>query len=306
MAIDQQGFTSPVVGALFVSFGEWLEREMDVKKAAARVHTYFDFFSQIDHLWGRIPSYGALLEYFHAGGLRRAEVPMRWLAEAHGVRASADAREAHSEQRRLDELLSQVTGHWENVLLTKYHRSLIAKLSQHDIELRSVRLATRSAVNFLNQAQLASGTLPSQRTLESFWRHSPGQVAAVTGFINFLNKTHNLKLDTRPNEQWLKAAKRHKSERELIDLFKSRHEVKDFEAKWIVKGLAYFHGIRRANRKALAFRPASFREVAGFEVDAAGSTLWVPSAESYGSTHVDAETLGKAASLIAGSGNRAR
>lgn len=306
LAIDQQGFASPEVGALFVSFGEWLEREMDVKKAAARVHTYFGFFSQIDHLWGRIPSYEALLEHFHAGGLRRAEVPMRWLVEAHGVRATADAREAHSEQRRLDELLSQVTGQWESDVLTKYHRALIAKLNQHDVQLRSVRLAIRSAVNFLNQVQLTGGALPTQRTLESFWRHWPGQVAAVTGFINFLNKTLNLKLDPRPNEKWLKAAKRHKSERELIDLFKNRYEVRDFEAKWIVKGLAYFHGIRRANRTSLDFRPASFREVAGFEVDFAGSTLWLPSAESYGSTHVDAETLGAATLLIAGSGDRAR
>jgi hypothetical protein len=96
-------------------------------------------------------------------------------------------------------MLSQVSGHWAKDLLAKYYRSLIAKLNQHDIELRSVRLSVRSAVNFLSHTKLASGALPDQRVLEAFWRHSPGQVAAVTGFINFLNKAHNLKLDPRPS-----------------------------------------------------------------------------------------------------------
>lgn len=283
LAIDRQGFRSPVMGPLFVSFGEWLQREMEVKKAAARVHVYFDFFSQVDTLWGRIPTYEALLEHFHAGGLRRAEVPMRWLRETYGVHASAAIREAHSERRRLDELLSQVSGHWAKDVLAKYHRSLIAKQSLHNIGLRSVRLSVRSAVNFLNHAKLASGALPDQRVLEAFWRQSPGQVAAVTGFINFLNKVHDLKLDPCPNERWLRAARHEKAERELIDLFKSRSEVEDFEGKWIVKGLAYFHGVRRANRKRLVYRLVSFQDVAGFEVEQGEGNLWVPSAASYAS-----------------------
>lgn len=285
LAIDRQGFRSPVMGPLFVSFGEWLQREMEVKKAAARVHVYFDFFSQVDALWGHIPTYEALLEHFHAGGLRRAEVPMRWLRETQGVHASATVREAHSEQRRLDELLSQVSGHWARDVLARYHHSLIAKQGLHDIKLRSIRLSVRAAVNFLNHAKLARGELPDQRVLEAFWRQSPGQVAAVTGFINFLNKVHNLKLDPRPNERWLKTAKHEKAERELIDLFKCRHEIEAFEAKWIVKGLAYFHGIRRANRKALVYRQATFHEVAGFDVELGDSSFWVPSADSYAVTH---------------------
>ncbi len=107
LAIDCQGFRSQVMGPLFGSFGEWLQREMEAKKAAARVHAYFDFFSQVDALWGRIPTYEILLEHFHASGLRKAEVPMRWLSEAHGIHARAPVREAHSERRRLGELLSR-------------------------------------------------------------------------------------------------------------------------------------------------------------------------------------------------------
>ncbi|WP_339430494.1 hypothetical protein, partial [Pseudomonas sp. EA_65y_Pfl2_P78] len=181
--------------------------------------------------------------------------------------------------------LSQVSGPWANDLLAKYHRYLIAKLNLQDIELRSVRLSIRSVVNLLNHAKLASGELPDQSVLEAFWRHSPGQVAAVTGFINFLNKTHNLKLNPRPSERWLKAARRVKAERELVDLFKDRQDVKDFEGKWIVKGLAYFHGIRRANRKSLIYQQASFHEVDGFDVEIGGNYLWIPSADSYTVTH---------------------
>lgn len=297
LEIDQNGFRSSLMGPLFLTFGEWLERTVGAKKAAGKIHHYFEFFSKIDGLWGSVPPYEMLLQHFHAEGLRRAQLPMRWLGEAHGIYANVVIRESHSEQRRLDEMLSENLGPWPRSLLGKYYGSLIAKMNQNDTELRSVRLSIRSAVNLLNHTKLSDGELLSQRKLEAFWRYSPGQVAAVTGFVHFLNRTYSLKIDPRPTDQWLKAARHEKAERELVDLFNSRDQVKDFESKWIVKGLAYFHGIRRANRKALIYRHSTFREVAGFDVELGEATVWVPSPDSYEPKQLGGNPTTKAASF---------
>ncbi|MNJ57240.1 hypothetical protein D3C77_528240 [compost metagenome] len=155
-----------------------------------------------------------------------------------------------------------------------------ARVEQSGIDLRSVRLAARAAANLLKAAHLKLGALPTQKTLESFWRGSPGQVAAVTGFIGHLNKRHGLELQVKPGARWLAQARRQKAERNLVSML--GEAVDDgFEARWIVKGLAYFHNLPRVSRKNLVFQPQEYQGVAGYNVTYQEKTLWVPSAESY-------------------------
>ncbi|MNH36196.1 hypothetical protein D3C79_969630 [compost metagenome] len=105
-------------------------------------------------------------------------------------------------------------------------------------------------------------------------------MAAVRGFIGHLNKRHGLKLQVKPDARWLSQARRQKAERELVAML-SEAVDDDFEARWIVKGLAYFHDVARANRKKLVFQPQEYRGVAGYNVAHGEKTLWVPSASSY-------------------------
>jgi len=55
----------------------------------------------------------------------------------------------------------------------------------------------------------------------------------------------------------------------------------DFEGRWIVKGLAYFHGVSRTSLKKLIFQPHEYRGVAGYNVTHTDKILWIPSASSY-------------------------
>nr|WP_279653163.1 hypothetical protein [Pseudomonas morbosilactucae] len=280
VAVNLAGFTSPRIRQLYESFSQWLLMRNGPHKAALNINDHYRFFAQLDALWGGVPTYDQLLKTFGASGLRQAENPMRWLQEIRAVTVSAEKRDEHTEQRRVSEMLSELPDFWSNQLLHGYHAELALRIERSETDLRSVRIALRAAVNFLKLAGLVPQALPRMKALEAFWRRSPGQVAAVTGFVGYLNKTYSAELQARPEKRWLEKAKWDKAERELVALLKNDSGEAP-ESTWIVKGLAYFHDIRRVSRKALVYRPESFNGMAGFSVEHEGKVLWIPSASTY-------------------------
>lgn len=280
LAINAKGFSGDSIAGLFTQFGEWLLVRAGAHKAALSINGHYRFFLALDATWGAVPSYEQLLQHFGAAGLRRAENPMRFLTEAGVVTVSAQLRDQNTEQRRLAAILTEPADSWSAQLLSEYVDALKARMEQGATDLRSVRLAARAAANLLKGAQLKLGALPTQKALESFWRGSPGQVAAVTGFIGHLNKHHGLELQAKPGVRWLSQARQQKAERELVALL-SEVVDDDFEGRWIVKGLAYFHGVSRTSLKKLIFQPHEYRGVAGYNVTHTDKILWIPSASSY-------------------------
>lgn len=280
MAINANGFSADGINALYNQFGEWLLDRSGPHKAALKINGHYQFFQALDAGWGAVPSYEQLLQHFGARGLRKAENPMRFLVETGRVIVSTQLREQDTERGRLAAILAEPVDAWSARLLSEYVDTLMAKMEHSGTGVRSVRLAARPAANLLKMAQLKQGALPTQKNLEAFWRGSPGQVAAVTGFVGHLNKRHGLALQVKPDAHWLAQARRQRAERELVALL-SEAAGDDFEARWIVKGLAYFHDLPRVNRKALVFQMQEYRGVAGYKVTYADKTLWVPSASSY-------------------------
>ena len=84
----------------------------------------------------------------------------------------------------------------------------------------------------------------------------------------------------KPDARWLSQARRQKAERELVAMLSETTE-NDFEGRWIVKALAYFHNVTRASRKKLVFQSQDYRDIAGYRVTHEDKNLWVPSASSY-------------------------
>lgn len=280
LAINTKGLGSDAIVGLFVRFGQWLLDRTGAHKAALSINGHYRFFRVIDANWASMPSYEQLLQHFGAAGLRKAENPMRWLTEVGEVVVSEQLREQDTERRRLDAILAEPADSWSAQLLREYVFDLVERQLRGGTDLRSIRLAARAAANLLKCARLKLGGMPTQKGLESFWREAPGQVAAVTGFIGHLNRRHGLELKVKPDARWLALVKRQKAERELVALLsETAHD--DFERLWIVKGLAYFHGVTRASRKQLVYQPQDYRGTAGFNVTYGDQILWVPSANSY-------------------------
>lgn len=281
LAINLHGFSSDHFEQLFSRFGQWLFERLGPSKAALKINSFYRFFRSIETRWGCIPSYDDMLKHFTAIGLRRAETPMRWLSEVGAISVNAEDREKRTEERRLRAILAEIEDPWSQQLLMGYFTELTARRESGETDLRSIRLALRPAANMLKGARLAAGTLPNQKTLELFWRSSPGHVAALSGFVGHLNKSHELQLKWRPSDHWLEKAKKNKAERELVALLREDQQASDFEVRWIVKGLAYFHDIRKVSRKTLVYRKESYQGVEGFSVERASEKLWVPSVSSY-------------------------
>jgi len=277
---NKAGFSSPRIQDAYESFSQWFLVRSGPHRAALKINGHYSFFARLDEHWGDVPSYEELLRVFGALGLRRAENTMRWLAETKAVEVSIDARDDHTERLRISKMLSELPDFWSKQLLHGYHAELGRRLHGGGTDLRSIRLAIRAAVNFLKVSTLAPNERPEMKALEAFWRSSPGQVAAVTGFVGYLNKSYGTELQTRPDKRWLEKAKRDKTERELVALLKGDGHPES-EAIWITKALAYFHNVRRLSRKALVYRPDSFKGMDGFGVEHEGKVLWVPAPTTY-------------------------
>ncbi|UVM66801.1 hypothetical protein LOY34_26550 [Pseudomonas sp. B21-009] len=261
--------------------------ELGAKAAALKINTYYEFFKEIENAWRDVPAYPQLLRHFSAEGLRRAQVPVRWLSECDDLLVCAQTREEDSEQRRVQEIMEQSREPWPQQLIAGYHHRMQSRLAAGDISLRSVRLALRSASSLLDHSRLKAAAMIDQKTLDGYWRKSPGQVASVTGFVGYLNQVYSAGLNPRPSMSWVRQQKRAKLERELVELLPQRDDSHDFESRWIVKALAYFHGISRAKRTSLVYVPASYEGTAGFNIECAQGVLWVPSAGTYERAKVD-------------------
>lgn len=281
LVINLAGFKTGDMSKLFGDFGAWLLTEIGPKPAALKINQYFLFFSLIEKQWGQVPTYVQLLNYFGAAGLRKAEVPMRWLQMACNTVVDEAMREHHSETRRVTELLNSVIDPKSNEILKRYHASLLVRVEQGVISLRSVRLSLRPAVDLLHLAGRNANVMPSQSDLERFWHVSPGQLAAVTGFVNFLNRTFDLKLESRPDKRLMEKARREKKEKELLQLIRERRYDDSFDRKWIVVALTYFHGVSRVSSKQLVYTVAPYKTVPGFNVTHGKNQLWVPSCDGF-------------------------
>lgn len=234
LAINLHGFSSDQFEQLFSRFGRWVSERIGPSKAAMKINGFYRFFRSIEKRWGGIPSYDEMLKHYTAIGLRRAETPMRWLSEIGAISVNAEDRETRTEERRLDTILAEIEDPWSQQLLMGYFTALSARRESGETDLRSIRLALRPAANLLKIARLAVGALPTQKALESFWRGSPGHVAALSGFIGYLNKSYELQLKWRPSDAWLAKAKKDKAERELVALLKQENQqASDFEVRWV-------------------------------------------------------------------------
>lgn len=280
LAINVNGFSSSEFENLFLRFGAWLLSLSGPHKAALRINVHYKFFRELEVVWGTVPRYQELLSHFTATGLRRAESPMRWLVQSGLVSTDELLREQSSELRRVDQVLAEVKAPWPASLLNGYFKVISVRLEQEKSSIRSVRLALRAAASFLITCDLAEDAQPTQKQLEAYWRKTPGQVAAVTGFVNYLNRKYALQLRTKPDGQWLKRVKRSNAESALITLLNENPRGSDFTARWICRGLVYFHG-QRVGRKALEYVPKVFEGTSGFEAEVRKAKLWIPAADSY-------------------------
>lgn len=273
--MDTAAFSVAAMRGAFGEFGRWLETEVGAPKAALTIHRYLPFFIEIDACWKRIPAYPQLLEHFSAEGLRRVILPMRWLGETRGIEPDSEAREADSERRRIEALGSKIpAGSRAAKVFAGYRCTLMSKFGAGRTSLRSIRLALRPAVSLLMAADPSGNSLPDQRAIDRYLLSTPGQRAAVTGFVHFLSRNGAPALAVCVDCKKSQRTRRRALEREIMLMAKHPEEGEAFERRWVGAGLEYFHGVR-VSRRALQEAFVS-RGSEGLRVVVNGGSYFLP------------------------------
>lgn len=275
VAFNQAAFKQPEMAQTFSEFAAWLESETGVERAVHLIGKFVPFFMTMEQEWGMVPTYPVLLAYFGAEGLRRVRLPMRWLSVAKDVTADTVQRKEHSEVRRIDDLLGTfVKGSVANATLQGYAAWLNERRARGRTSLRSVRLALRPAVSLLQAIDPLGNLLPQQAQVNLYLREKPGQAAAVTGFVLFLNRTQGAELAVVVDQQATQELRRKRLEKRMLEMMRSPEEGLEFERAWMRAALLYFHGVS-ASKKVLAQQSWLYTE-SGQNVVVRGVSYWLP------------------------------
>ena len=259
----------------FRSFAGWLGEEVGDHKAAITLNRYVSFFIDVERSWGDVPKeYHLLLKHFGPSGLRKHELPMRYL-QSHGLEGIDEvAKHEEAERRRISAIIS---GQTRCRILMEFHTYLNERLDAGTTSLRSVRLALTPAAKLMQMLQGSGREKPAQKDLTTYLQKSPGQRAAISTFLGFLTKKYGLNLSLPPKDG--RAAKKKKRlvlEAELGQLLKSGGSGVLFQRKLLGTALAYFHGLPK--KAVNSFQLSELKRAAGGGMDVAVKDVvyWLP------------------------------
>ena len=274
---DSGAFSSPALTGHFQAFGEWLIQTVGGQKGALHIHKYLEFFLEIERNWNDILDYESLLGHFGAGTLRRFQLPMRWMAETGLVRPEAAAREADSDQRRIEANLGKFRqGSPEHTILNGYYKHLTQRVKAGKTSLRTVRLAVSPAASLLVFAGVMDCMPPNQKALDGFLLQSPGQRAALSGFVRYLRERHGAGMTLPKKDPNRTHRKRHKKlEAEIMTFMGEGANDHRREQRYLCLALAYFHDLPLKTGRSIRAENVTVDEK-GMTVRIAGGSHWIP------------------------------
>jgi len=281
IAINAAAFFSPAMAQHFDRFGKWLASRSGAHKAAITINRYLPFFVEMEAVWKETTSYEALLQHFGAKTLRRFCVPMLWLSEALGIELDARLREDSSERKRIEALSASIpVGTPAAEAIGIYRETLSAKMAAGKTSLQSIRLAMKPAVSLLLAADGAGRTLPNQSSVDLYLSQAPGQIAAITGFINFLNQRYGCWLSLQCISKKLGVMRRRRLEEQLVAMIRSAQSDEFQTNEWIAVALEYFHEVPRHVGCAVEVAAGAKCHEKGLEIRIGNQNYWIAIPES--------------------------
>jgi hypothetical protein len=276
--MDCAAFSASVMVEHFRAFGEWLGKEVGYHKAAISLKRYLSFFLEIEKQWKAIPEYAVLLKHFGTLRLRRVLLPMKWMQEASLVVQDSLAKQEDSDQRRIVATLDKVgKSTKERIILDAYLKILMVDLKEENTTLRSIRLAMTPATTLLLKGREMSRMPPDQKVLDSYLEQTPGQRAAVSGFVCYLRDRHSVEIYLPKASAGAEKNRRKKLEAELIKLMQENGQSKEHCRKLFVTAISYFHGLpKRAIAGDASENVAPSADGVGVVLTLNGKAYWLP------------------------------
>ena len=276
IAMDHAGLSVPAMALHFSNFGEWLGGKVGTHKAAITLHRYLPFFLSIEKQWRAIPGYAILLKHFGTPGLRKVLLPMKWMQEAGLVSEDAAGKAEDSDQRRVAVTLEKFKVETaQRVILAGYHDQLLTGQKEGKTTWRSIRLAMTPAAALLLQAAQNEVSPPDQRMLDAYLGNTPGQRAAVSGFVGYLRDCHKVNITLTPANDKAKKAKKKRLEADLLRLLTENDQSDAGRLKVLAVAMAYFHGVARKDITGEVIEGLTMK-VDGVNVEVNSKTYWLP------------------------------
>jgi hypothetical protein len=274
--MNMTALSSPEIAQGYAAFVQWLSTRVGPKSAALKVNRHFEFFLLLDQRWGRMPLASELLQSFGAEGLRRFRLSMQWLAQACGVRIDAKAKREDSERRRIDAVLASVPADsMASTVLEAYGAALAKKQQAGAMTLSSIRLALQPAAALLIRDDRLGRRLPVQTSLDRYLAATPGQRAAIAGFVSFVARAFDHRLVIRVDRQQSARLRQKRLELEIARLLRSRLDGRAQCDEWIRVALQYFHKLPAKEVRDITLQDA-IDDQGGWTIKRNGAEYWVP------------------------------
>lgn len=262
----------------FKDYARWLEQEIGSHKAALFIPKHIGFFEETNNLWNSgVPTYAMFLLKLRPSGLRRYELPVRWLVVVHKLKLDSYLKAYYSEIDQLKKLTDVcLAGSLSDQILHDYYKVLINKVDQGKTSIRSMRLAMKPASVLMSRISKSRFKLPQLWHIKHYLSEYPGQFCEIVGFINFLNLKYSagLNISFIKNSSFLKKIRHQKLEKEILNLIQKTDDSFD-TLLWVQSCLRYFHKLNRSD--SLEIELSMITEVDdGYEILFKNQIYWIP------------------------------
>lgn len=270
--------SSTRVREAFQSYVTWAMAEIHLPRLVRALPRHVQFFELLDQHAKKEPwSAPLMLRVFGTAGLRKFELPVRWMQDSGALSISSDEKEAAAELGRSQVLVA--TAPPETLarrLLEEFYTHLHAKVRVGKMKPKSMRLSLRPAVSLLQRAASGWQQMPDQSAVNALLEATPGQRAALSAFLGFLKSKHGIELSTSQVAGHRCTKPRDSLGKQLAALAKEQPRPTDFESRWLHTALAYFHERSRAQANRLLKRGALEKMGTGYELLVEGEKYWLP------------------------------
>ena len=277
LRMNAAAFETASVRDAYEAFGRWLPGHAGPHNSALKINRYLGFFLDVEKAFGRFPEADDLIAKFGAERLRRFRLVSTWLKHACAVAIDPAVKQRDSDRRRIEAMLGALpAGSIGREALSRYSAMLEERAAAGRLTIQSMRLALRPALSLLQAEDPAGSRLPSQTAVDRYLADSPGQLAALTGFVNFLGREFACSLAARTDDARVKRLRRKRLEAEIGRLARADANAPNFLKQWVYATMAYFHPVTAAQLRAIDVATALKEEANGWNVAIRGEDFWIP------------------------------
>lgn len=152
----------------------------------------------------------------------------------------------------------------------------MARVAEGNLGIRSVRLALCPAVVLLILSADQGRDLSEQAALDCYLINAPGQKAAITFFVLFLNKKYSKNLMIRLDEQRARESRKSRLEKNLIGLLSASTLDEAFKKNWFRFRSRPFMDCRIVWFASLKVKALPPRTVRAFQLLGVGKSIGFP------------------------------